>query len=294
MSKKKELKQEQIDKELLEQFSGGLLFSPEDNRDYSLEDAEVPMCAAAFPEEYRTEGKMPVLNQGVTSECVAHAIATAMGYGEYKAGFKNAHNFSRGMIYGNREDNHFQGEGMYTREALRQVNHYGDCMYDTFPHIGSYPNMKAIFEEGKEKYLSEAEPYKIVNYFRCYNEDDVKRAIMEQGAVVIAINIYEGFGKNVKLPEPGEKSKGGHAMCCVGWTKEGWLVQNSWASVWGDKGYCHIPFEYPVKEWWGITVNKNVPLPPHKTWIQKVGQAIGNFFRKVGMWIKNLFRKKNV
>lgn len=282
-------KQRKIDEELLSRFEGGLIFSPEDKRDYTLEDAEVPMCAAVLPDSYRTEGKMPVLNQLTSSMCVGHAIATAMGYGEYKVGFKNAHNFSRAMIYANRRPTDYQGEGMMTREALRQTNHHGDCLYDSFPMLGSYPDLKKEFEKNQEKFLTEAESFKLVNYFRCYSKEDVKRALMNQGAVVIAIDIYDGFGAEVKLPEPGTKSKGGHAMCCVGWDKTGWILQNSWGTLSGKKGFVHLPYEYPVREWWGLTVNKDVPFPPKRSF----WQSLKNFFSKVGFWIKIFLGRKN-
>ena len=67
----------------MKHFVGGFLPSEEDPRDYTLEKVSV-MSAAPLPEEYRTEGKVPVLNQGTNSDCVAHAIAVASAYGQYK------------------------------------------------------------------------------------------------------------------------------------------------------------------------------------------------------------------
>lgn len=61
----------------------GFLPSPPDDRDYTLDkictlsmEDETPL-----PEEYILEGNIPVLNQGIYSDCVAHAIATATAYG---------------------------------------------------------------------------------------------------------------------------------------------------------------------------------------------------------------------
>ena len=69
-----------------ERALNGFLPSPEDNRDYTLD--KLCMMSALeedqIPEEYRTEGNVPVLNQGINSDCVAHAIAVATAYGQYK------------------------------------------------------------------------------------------------------------------------------------------------------------------------------------------------------------------
>lgn len=105
------------------------IFSPLDTRDYTVSKA-IAMAEAPLPEEYMVDGKVTVLNQGSVGSCVAHAIAAALGYGEYKAGFKNYHNYSRGYIYANRA---IGSEGMITREAIKSVHKSGDCLYDTFP-----------------------------------------------------------------------------------------------------------------------------------------------------------------
>ena len=129
----------------LKYFVGGFLPSEEDPRDYTLEKVSV-MSAAPLPEEYRTEGKVPVLNQGANSDCVAHAIAVASAYGQYKIN-ENFNDFSRGYIYGNRRATDYQGEGMYVRQALKNFNHDGDCLNVDFPYRGSYQKMKAKIAE---------------------------------------------------------------------------------------------------------------------------------------------------
>ena len=108
-----------------------------------------------LPEEYRTEGNVPVLNQGCNSDCVAHAIAVATAYGQYKVQ-KDFNDFSRGYIYGNRRALDWQGEGMYVRQALKNFNHDGDCLNTKFPYRGNYPTMKAKIAEKPEEYAEAA------------------------------------------------------------------------------------------------------------------------------------------
>lgn len=269
-----------MNKKLIKKYlkTGGCLPSPEDSRDYTIKDA-VACMVAHFPEEFCLNG-MSVLNQGAVGSCVAHACATAMGYGELQSGFKNAHNFSRGYIYGNRRPTDHQEEGMIVRQALKQLNHCGDCEYKDFPYNEPYPKVKAKIENNKTELAEKAAPFKILNYFRCYSETEVKAALMNQGAVIITIPVYESFAKNCPLPKEGEKKEGYHAMCVIGWNKDGWIIQNSWSAFWGDKGKLYLPYEYPITEFWGITINDSLPEPKKD-----------NIFIRIINWIISLFKK---
>lgn len=262
--------------------------SPDDQRDYRIDD--VMRAAPPLPEEYRTEGKIAIMNQGASSMCVAFACAAAMGYGELKYdASKDHHDYSRGYIYGNREANQYQGEGMIMREALRQLNHYGDCLHDDFDVWDSYAECKRAVESDKKNLDEKASPYKIVNYFRLYGEDEIKRALIQQGAVIMSIPVYSGFGKHIQLPKKGEQSKGGHCMCCVGWNKEGWILANSWSTTFGDKGYCYLPYDYPAQEWWGLTVNKNLPIFKKKNLFVRIARLLCDGIAFCGQHIKMFF-----
>ena len=267
------------DKKLFEKyFVDGCQPSPIDVRDYTIE--MVAMAEAPLPETYLC-ASMKVLNQGSVGSCVAHACATAMGYGEKKGGATTAHDFSRGFIYGNRKGTDYQGEGMYIRQALKQLNHCGDCEYEDFPYNETYPNVKKKIDKDKENLYAKAEPFKIVNYFRCYTNDEVKRALLNQGAVVISIPIYSSFSADCPMPSEKDTYKGGHAMCVIGWDETGWIIQNSWSKSWGKKGTLHLPYEYPINEFWGITVNANVPLPEkRKNWLQRLIDWLSSLFEK--------------
>ena len=258
------------------QFVDGCVPSPLDVRDYTRDRVCLSTCP--IPKTYRISG-MRVLNQGTVGSCVAHACATAMGYGELKSS-PVAHDYSRGFIYGNRRETDHQGEGMYVRQALKQLNHCGDCEYRDFPYNEAYPKVKTRIEEDKENLLKKAEPYKVVNYFRCYTDEDVKLALLNQGAVVISIPVYDSFAADCPVPDSEDKYRGGHAMCVVGWDETGWIIQNSWSASWGDKGCLHLPYEYPINEFWGITVNPTIPEPKKENWFVKIIKAITSWFQR--------------
>ena len=177
---------------------------------------------------------------------------------------------------------------MYVRQALKNFNHDGDCLNVTFPYRGTYPAMKAMIAEKPEEYAKAAAENKLVAYCRLYSEKEIKKAIMLQGAVVVGVTTYKGcMGKNMKVPTANDKQSGGHAMCCVGWNKDGWIIQNSWGKSWGDKGFCYMPYAYPVDEWWGLTASPVTPKPEKDKffkrlvgWFKMVWQNIKSFFHK--------------
>lgn len=258
------------------QFIDGCMPSPLDVRDYTRD--QVCLTTYPIPKTYRISG-MKILNQGSVGSCVAHACATALGYGELKTS-PTAHDYSRGFIYGNRRATDHQGEGMYVRQALKQLNHCGDCEYKDFPYNEVYPKVKARIEADKDNLLKKAEPYKVVNYFRCYTDEDVKLALLNQGAVVISIPVYDSFAADCPIPAADDKYRGGHAMCVVGWDETGWIIQNSWSALWGNKGCLHLPYKYPINEFWGITVNPTIPEPKKENWFVQIIKAIVSWFQR--------------
>lgn len=287
---KKEEKKLQSDLEIQNQHKfGGAIPSPEDKRDWRISD--VMMAAPPLPEEYKNPAKVPVLNQAAIGACVSFSIASTLMFCEHHAGFKAHHDFSRGFIYANRKPTDYQGEGMITREALKRLNHDGDCLYPTFPWNEDYPDVKKRLEALGEAPYKEALPYAIASYFRCYSEREIKEAIMKYGAVVFSITTYESFNKDCPVPKPEEKATGGHAMCCYGWDKTGWIIRNSWSSLWGYKGDCHIPYEYPSKEVWGIVINKDIPAPKPKNIFKRFFDWCDYYLSQGWYYVKRFFKK---
>lgn len=281
------------DARILKKMKFGALESPIDERDYTPAMAmAVKAKEEELPKTYRTEGEAKILNQSSIGSCVAHAIATAMTYGEYKLGWKNVHDFSRGFIYGNRATLDYQGEGMYPRQAIKSVNKEGDCLYNDFPYNMTYPQVKLLIEKDSENLHKLAAEHLIKSYFRCYSEEEIKRAIMNQGAVIVGINVYSSFTGDCPVPSDDDTLWGGHCMAMVGWDETGWLIQNSWGSWWGNKGYLHLPYEYLLKEVWGIVINDEAKEPEKNNFFVRVCNAIKNFFKKAWAWIKGLFTKK--
>ena len=193
----------------------------------------------------------------------------------------SAHDFSRGFNYGNRKPTDYHEEGMYVREALKQRSHCGDCEYTDFPYNETYPQVKARIEKDKDNLMAKASPFKIINNFRSYSDNEVKKALLNQGAVVISIPIYDTFAAECPLPTKEAVYKGGHAMCVVGWDETGWIIQNSWSKNWGNKGTLHLPYDYPITEFWGITVDPTLPEPEKENWLSRLLEGISRLFKMI-------------
>ena len=256
--------------------------SPFDERDYNLASINESTLGSHFPKEY--DGiSSKILNQGAISSCVAHASATSLNIGEYI--FNDIQlNFSPGFIYGNRGDNDYKGEGMYLRQALKQLNKSGCVLYEDFPYNLPYDDVEHLIFKKKNKLLEKAKKYAIKNYYRCYTERDIKDCIIVRGGVLITIPIYTNFGRDLHKPKK-KTLIGYHSMIIIGWTEDDkWIVQNSWGKKWGYDGKLLMDFDYPVDEYWGITVQT-------KEYTKPLQSKLIRFFKFIGFILKKLFKR---
>jgi len=108
-------------------------------------------------------------------------------------------------------------------------------------------------------------------------EQAIKAALSSGYPVVVGILVFSSFEGadvaqtgNVPLPQPGEQDLGGHAVVCVGYTGDSWIMRNSWGAQWGDQGYFYLPIQYLtdpkfcLTDFWIITSVSNDPAPGPK------------------------------
>ena len=69
--------------------------------------------------------------------------------------------------------------------------------------------------------------------------DTLKTAIIANGPCVGGLQV-----KDSQITEfwIGSDSEGGHAISFVGWTKEGFILRNSWGKSYGNDGYSIFPY----------------------------------------------------
>lgn len=284
----KEVSPEQLqhDQEIFNQIKFGCTKpSPDDDRDF-LACTLATVSSRNFPKSYIAP-QTEILDQGVYSSCVAHACATAMAQGEELA-WKDHNIYSRGYIYGNRKSTDMQSEGMIIRQALKQLHNCGDVFYEDFPYNRSYYLIKKLIEAEKEELAEKALPNAIVDFYRCYSKEQIKSAILDTGSVIICVPVYSNFGRDLHKPEEKAKPQGYHAMVIIGWTEDNrWIVQNSWGSSWGYNGTLLMDSDYPVNEYWGLTVKAF--LDRKKSVWQKFKELCSGIWN----WIKQLFNKNS-
>lgn len=97
-------------------------------------------------------------------------------------------------------------------------------------------------------------------YYRIKHKEvrDVHAALAEVGIVYCTIMVHDGWDepgpttapvnigkKGHRLPVISRKARAeaGHAVALVGYTRDGFIVQNSWGMAWGSGGFALLPYE---------------------------------------------------
>ena len=258
-----------------------------DLRDYTYEP-EIAM-AAELPEQFEL-WTPPVKNQGYVGSCVAHTAAEIEEYFNHIEG-KSSYALSVGYIYGCRYD--YKGTGMYLRDALKTLSKKGISTHEEFPYNKEVPDIIDLFTEQDEIGWLTDETHKITSYFRITGngnnlKDNIKRCLMNNGPVMMSVPWYNDFkvvNGIITSPSNFNCSNGGHCILLYGWNKDGWLIQNSWGENWGNGGRAIYPYDYPTKEFWGVTDTDSSDIK------KKEYNKVSNFFVKIINVIINLFNK---
>jgi hypothetical protein len=79
--------------------------------------------------------------------------------------------------------------------------------------------------------------------------EELKSAVFEHRAVAVAATLHEGWDLPVNgAIQAGTRVQGGHAFAVVGYTRAGFVVQNSWGPSWG--GFTHGGVVHPGLALW--------------------------------------------
>ena len=123
----------------------------------------------------------------------------------------------------------------------------------------------------------DALPQRIKTYTAINTVEEAKTALTELGPICTGFSVYESFfrGGNLPLPDKAsEKLYGFHMLTILGWTRDNrWLALNSWGQDWGSlKGYCTIPFNYPINEMWALTDMSPQTQPDYEVNLSRRGR----------------------
>lgn len=251
--------------------------SPDDARDYIAES--IFPEDLSLPDTYDPRNKMlPVRDQGNQGSCVAESCACAKETQEFKnIGFDDY--FSPQFVYNNRINQ--EGEGMYPRDSMNILYKKGIVAEDDYP----YKKIEKP-ENISQDILEKAKNYKAKGYAYINTANVLKAAIYRNGACLITFPVYSQRPKFWKPSRVGEVSQGGHAVCVVGWTKEGFIIRNSWGTSYGDKGYSIYPYSdwgSHGELWTLIDDESSKPDPKYSKWYWRVWRGTKNIFKNYSM-----------
>lgn len=246
-----------------------------DIRDYTIK------ADAAFPEEYKSPVEIPVKNQFTKPTCTAHALASLVEYhnkrqtGEYSK-------FSTEFIYGYRPEGYYLGDGMCIKDGLKTLLNVGDVYYTDLAGNNDFPKAQMNVVAKYDELMEKARPHRISAYYKLNSTDEIKTALMRDGVVVASMNTYDG-AKLVKDVYTYDKDadSGRHCVLIIGWTRDGWLVQNSWGYFYGGDGKFILPFDFELNEAWGVTDNITDIIKPKRNVFFDVLYILINFIVKL-------------
>jgi C1A family cysteine protease len=239
----------------------GYVPSRPDERDFTLEHPAFASLMAAVPTVLPDVVDLrkicgPVLNQGNLGSCTANAaasVAAAVYMGD-KRGLFNA---SRLQIYYNTRERMGtvkQDSGASISATMSALAGSGMAREILWPYsVTRYKVKPSVFVQ------KDAAERLITAYARIDQPGmlpdqviyDIKKVLAAGHPVEFGCYVYAGiFGVKTKgiipAPVPGENSIGGHAMAIVGYDtpNKRFLVQNSWGTAWGMKGFGWLPESY--------------------------------------------------
>ncbi len=222
----------------------GCLKDPADNRDLQMRSILPPITAPAIVDY--TEGMSPVRNQGEEGTCVAFAAVVGVKEYQEKEERHKLIELSPRYLYQlcKRLDGIPNQEGTYPRVAMKALVDNGVCPEACWPYQ-PYQTNHPCPEADKE-----ARPYRIRAYARLTEIEEMERSLAVNGPFMAGVEVFpswfEGGRGRIPLPDPGETSRGGHAICIMGYSREGsyFKFKNSWGVDWGDSGYGYLPYQY--------------------------------------------------
>lgn len=202
-----------------------------------------------------------ILNQGQEGACTGFALAAVINFLLHRRGIDRR--VSPRMLYElARRYDEWPGEayvGSSARGGMKAWARHGVCTRDLWPDDRHGPGHfgQDCAEEAK---LTPGGAYYRVDYRQVR---DVHAALYETGIVYATLMVHDGWDApgptTVEVTAPGVsppsdqitlpviqrkgRAANGHAVALVGYTAQGFIVQNSWGEGWGAGGFALLPYE---------------------------------------------------
>ncbi len=227
-----------------------------------------------------------VLNQKNDGACTGFGLAATINYlfwkqsldrrGGGKKSVKKPVCVSPSMLYHMAQIyDEWNGEdydGSSCRGAMKGWQRHGVCRAELWSHG------KSDFVPPLPGWQADAATRTLGAYYRIDRNSvvDMQAAIAEVGAIYCSADVHEGWVQPsskplalgalpiIRIPD-GNQELGGHAFALVGYLPEGFIVQNSWGTGWGYKGFAVLPYDDWVRhgtDAWVAVLGAPVILTP--------------------------------
>jgi hypothetical protein len=204
----------------------GAIPSPPDDRDYPIDALYAALgidLPVTLPAAFASVPVPPILDQGLTPECVAYSTAGMKDFQDYDdQAPARWWNFDEGRFFSLIGGG---SNGAILRNAMDQLLKVG------YPVVGD-PAAET--------------QHKIAAYYAVpITMADIKAAIATFGEVVFGVQWQNSWSSpNVAGVLPAaDYTIGGHAIRCRGWDdSKGFRLSNSWGSAWAVNGECYLPY----------------------------------------------------
>lgn len=198
--------------------------------------------------------KTLVLDQGEEGACTGFGLAAVINFLQWKHnGFQlqGLKTVSPRMLYHMaRLYDEWPGEdyeGSSCRGAMKGWHRHGVCTDPVWPYRNA--KKEIAFVPPRPGWEQDAASRPLGAYYRIDKRSlsDLQSAIVEVGAIYCSANVHKGwFLKRTREPAliPLQaKNIGGHAFAIIGYTEDGFIVQNSWGPDWGYHGFAILGYE---------------------------------------------------
>jgi len=192
----------------------------------------------------------PVYDQGNLGSCTANALCAVHEFETVDENIDKGFKPSRLFLYYNErlvENTINEDSGALLSDGIKCMKRYGVCSEKYCPYViekfTQRPSPQAYADALKQKVVTASNIHQDVT--------SMKTSLYNKNPFVVGIAVYSSFESEevaktgmVPMPSDNEECLGGHAIVCVGYTKDHWIMRNSWGSSWGDKGYFYLPYLY--------------------------------------------------
>lgn len=194
-----------------------------------------PALLELSPELLPSWQHIHILDQANEGACTGFGLAALINYQNARAGIQ-ARVSARMLFEMAKRYDRWPGQNYdysSARGAMKGWHKHGVCSESAWPN--HLPKSKNVLTLDRQQ---DALQFVLGAYYRILpRRSDVHSALIEAGVVYAAADTHAGWDKVDKkgvIPyTPGDPTDGGHAFAIVGYTPDGFLIQNSWGEDWG-------------------------------------------------------------